>query len=137
MEGQKLHCMSPEVLQEAQESCQEILILKAGRHPTSVTFQTVKFDDCELFCEVSLAQPRPFLPKSLRSFVMKQMHFAHDGVKETIRKISAEYYWTEMKAEITRFVRSCHGCQSTTASKIPKPHTGFFEVPDQRFHTAI
>ena len=133
VEGQKLHCMSPKVLQEAQETCQEIIILKAGRHPTSVTFQTVKFDDCELFCEVSLAQPRPFLPKSLRSFVMKQMHFAHDGVKETIRKISAEYYWTEMKAEITRFVRSCHGCQSTTTSKIPKPHTGFFEVPDQRF----
>ena len=64
---------------------------------------------------------------------MKQMHFAHRGIKETVRQIASHYYWTDMKAEITRFVQTCHNCQSNKPSKMIPPHYGQFSVPDQRF----
>ena len=133
IEGHKLMCMSPSVLEEAQANCREVDLVKAGKHPSSVIFQQVKIGPADILCEMSLAQPRPFLPKELRAFVMKQMHFAHDGIKESVRKMSSHYYWPEMRAEITRFVQSCHGCQSTKADRSPKPHYGQFDVPDQRF----
>ena len=133
LEGHKLQCMSPTVISEAQKDCKEVELIEAGRHPSSVIFQRIKFQESELLCEVSLSKPRPFLPKSLRQFVMQQMHYAHDGIKESVRQISSHYYWTEMKKEITSFVQSCHGCQSQKSSNQKPPHYGVFEVPDQRF----
>ena len=133
IEGKKLVCISPAVIHEAQQSCKEMELIKAGRHPTSVIFQSVKFGAVELLCEVSQDQPRPFLPKVLRNFVIKQMHYAHKGVRENIRQISTHYYWSDMKAEITRFVQTCHGCQSTKPSHTRSPHYGNFSVPDRRF----
>ena len=38
-----------------------------------------------------------------------------------------------MKAEITSFVQTCHGCQSAKPSKQNNAHAGIFEVPDTRF----
>ena len=133
LEGHKLIAMSPAVIGEAQSNCRETELIKAGRHPTSVTFQQVQFEDTELLSETSFSKPRPVLPKNLRSFVMKQMHYCHQGVKETVRHISSYYYWPEMKKEITSFVQSCHGCQSAKSSKAKPPHYGEFKVPDQRF----
>ena len=133
IEGYKLIAMSPTVIAEAQAKCKEIELIKAGRHPTSVTFQPVEFDKTELLSETSLSNPRPVIPKELRNFIMKQMHFCHQGIKETVRHISSYYYWHEMKKEITNFVQSCHACQSTKSSKTKPPHYGEFKVPDQRF----
>ena len=133
LEGHRLQCVSPSVISEAQKECKEVELIKAGRHPSSVIFQPVKFQGEELLCEVSLSKPRPFLPKKLRQFIMTQMHYAHDGIKESVRQISSHYYWTEMRKEITNFVQTCHGCQSQKSSNKRPPHYGVFEVPDQRF----
>ena len=133
LEGYKLISMSPEVIRKAQETCKETQSIRDGKHPTSVIFEDVDFGECKILCEMSNSKPRPFLPKELRSFVMKNMHYAHAGIKETNRLIATHYYWSEMRAEITRFVQTCHGCQSVKTSKITPPHYGFFEVPDQRF----
>ena len=70
LEGHKLKALSPAVVAESQNKCKEIVSIKAGKHPTSVIFHQVKFGDEELLCEMSLS--RPFLPKELRSFVMRQ-----------------------------------------------------------------
>ena len=134
LEGHKLHSMSPAVIFEAQESCQETALLRSGRHATSLAFQNVEFGEVELFCEISQSKPRPFLPKQLRKHAIEQLHgLAHTGIKETIRNIASHYYWTDMRAEITRYVQTCHGCQSVNPSKFKPPHLGKFEVPDQRF----
>ena len=133
IEGQQLIALSPNVIHEAQQKCKEIELIKAGKHASSVTFQSVPFGEVELICEVSQSRPRPFLPKEVRSFVIKQMHFAHRGIKENVQQISSHYYWNEMKAEITRYVQTCHCCQSNKPSKITPPHHGVFEVPDKRF----
>ena len=133
IEGRNLIAMSPLVIFEAQNQCQEVERIKAKKHAASLIFQPVKFGEIELLCEMSQSQARPFLPKSLRAFVIKQMHFAHRGVKESVRQIASHYYWTDMKSEITRYVQTCHNCQSNKPSKNRPPHYGHFEVPDQRF----
>ena len=133
LEGHVLWAMSPTVIFEAQKDCSETALIKAKKHPTSLIFDQVNINGVELLCEVSQSKPRPFLPKRLRNFVIKQMHFAHKGVRESVRSISMCYYWTDMKAEITRYVQTCHGCQSVKATNVTPPHYGNFEVPDQRF----
>ena len=133
IEGMKLECVSPAVIAEAQENCTEVELIKSGKHPTSVIFEQVRIGNHILLCEMCQSVPRPFLPKNLRSFVTKQMHFAHDGIKESVRKISSHYYWTEMKKDITNFVQTCHGCQEAKPSRVKPPNFGYFEVPDQRF----
>ena len=82
LEGHKLEAVSPAVIEEEQSKCQEIEEIKTGKHSPSTTFKNVKFGDNELFCEVSGVQPRPYLPKSLRLFVQKQLHFDHKGQKK-------------------------------------------------------
>ena len=133
LEGHRLQCMTPKVIFEAQKDCKELELIKAGKHAASVIFKPVMFQDVELWCEASMSKPRPFLPKRLRQFAMKQLHYAHDGIKESVRLVSSHYYWTDMKKEITTFVQTCHGCQSQKATNKPPPHYGTFEVPDQRF----
>ena len=134
LEGHKLTAMSPAVIFEEQAKCKEVEMLKTGRHSSSLAFQSVNFDGAELFCEISQSRPRPFLPKSLRKFAIEQLHgLAHTNIKETIRNIASHFYWTEMRAEITRYVQTCHGCQSVNAATSKPPHYGKFEVPDQRF----
>ena len=133
LEGHKLIAMSARVIFDAQKECREVALIEAGKHPTSLVFERVKINGTELLCETSQSQPRPFLPKPLRKFAMQQMHFSHKGIKESVRVMSTHYYWTDMKTEITRYVQTCHGCQSVKASNATPPHYGNFEVPDNRF----
>ena len=133
IEGHKLEAVSPAVIFEEQQSCEEIKDIKAGKCPANTAFQEVKFGDYNLYCEVSGAQPRPYLPSSLRLFVMKQLHFDHKGQKEAVLRMSSHYYWKQIRVDTINFVKTCHGCQSTKPSKLKPPHIGEFDTPDSRF----
>ena len=134
LEGFKFQAMSPAVIEEAQSQCNEVIQTRNGQHASSVKFQEIEFGEHKILCETSMSLPRPLLPKALRSFAIQQLHgLSHDGIKESVRRISMYYYWHTMRAEITRYCQTCHGCQSTTPSKITPPHLGKFEVPDKRF----
>ena len=136
MEGHKLETISPKVILESQMECDEIEQLKQNPNRWSdLSFGEVDFNDSKLYCELSGAQPRPYLPKPLRRFVIEQLHngLDHAGEKESKRRIAAYYYWSGIKNDVVKYVQSCHGCQSTKSSKLKPPHIGQFDVPDQRF----
>ena len=134
IEGHKLVSISPLVVYEAQQDCQETLSIKNGKHPTSASFGPVTFGDCELLCELSSSKPRPVLPKSLRRHVIQQIHnLAHKRVKESVRLVAANYYWQNLKCDVTEYVQTCHACQSVQPSKQKLPQMGTFEEPDERF----
>ena len=63
LEGHKLECLSPSVVSEAQSECNEVDLIQAGRHPTSVTFQQVPFGDHKLLCETSMSRAVLFFQK--------------------------------------------------------------------------
>ena len=97
MQGHKLEALSPAVLAESQEDCDEIKQIKKGIFPPSTSFQDIQFGHSTIFCEISGAQPRPYLPKKLRLFVQKQLHFDHKGQKEAVKRLSSHYYWNNIR----------------------------------------
>ena len=87
-----------------------------------------------LYCEMSLAKPRPLLPEKLRSQVLQIFHgLDHCGQKALKRRISAEYYWPKMGKDVASFVKCCHPCQMAKAGKPIRFPSSKIEVPDQRF----
>ena len=88
-----------------------------------------------VFCEISNPDnPRPMIPASQRNLVVNLLHHGdHPSVKETIRRTAKDYYWPQMRKNITEFVRTCHPCQVAKQSTTIKPGIGHFPVPDERF----
>ena len=102
--------------------------------PSSTIFEEKQLEGQLILCEISQSIARPYIPKPLRPTIMKTLHgMSHDGVRETVRRISMYYYWNNMKTEITEFCWTCHGCQSQKPTKFKPPNLGHFEVPDCRF----
>ena len=97
--------------------------------------QEIEISGSKIYCEVSNPQnPRPLLPEAHRSLVVNLMHHQdHPSARETVRRVSAEYYWPCLKKNVEAFVRTCHPCQVAKQSPTVKAGVGSFPVPDQRF----
>ena len=95
----------------------------------------VQLSGYSLYCEVSNPQnPRPLLPQDHRSLVLNLLHHQdHPSAKETLRRVSADYYWPRMRTQVEDFVTTCHPCQVAKQSPTVKAGVGTFPVPDQRF----
>ena len=50
------------------------------------------------------------VPKSLRSYMIKQIHFAHTGIESTIRYGRDILFWPGMSADLKNYVSSCNVC---------------------------
>ena len=67
------------------------------------------------------------VPKVYRSQVMKLAHESivggHLGAKKTVDRITSNFHWPGVVADVTRFCRSCDICQKTApkgrTSKVP------------------
>ena len=74
------------------------------------------------------------VPISQRNLVVNLLHHGdHPSVKETIRRSARDYYWPQMRKNVTSFVRTCHPCQVAKQSATEKSGVGHFPVPDERF----
>lgn len=55
------------------------------------------------------------VPKSMRSLILFKYHdeptAGHYGIDRTINRITPNYYWPKMRAEITDYVKSCIECK--------------------------
>lgn len=78
------------------------------------------------------------VPKGCRQQLLLLAHstpFAgHMGVKKTLHRLRAEFYWPRMSSDVARFVRSCHTCQvvgspNQTIPKSPLVPIPVFEAP--------
>ena len=111
-------------LADAQATCPEVASHKSGLHPAGLLWANVEMEpDTWLYCEVSTPErPRPFVPKVHRETIMKIYHqLSHPGTKESIRKVSRQYYWPAMKSDISDFVTHCIECNRCKATKTVKP----------------
>ena len=103
--------------------------------PKNVKAADVELLGNTLFCEISdSTNPRPLLPEPLRDTVVNLLHHGdHPNIKETIRRVSRDYYWPGLRKNITNFVRTCHPCQLAKQASTINPGVGDFKVPDSRF----
>ena len=119
---------------KAQETCPETIAAKTKQHSKFTKFAEVSFGDYKVVCELSATKPRPILPAELRNYYMKTLHsIGHPSIKETIYRLSSNYYWSKLSSEVTKFVQQCHQCLSTKTNSQKQPHIGQFEVPEDRF----
>ena len=135
LEEVALQTLCPAKLAEEQKTCPEVQAHVDGKLPKNVKIETINLSDVDLVCEVSESgNPRPMIPKSLRNLVVNLLHHGdHPGQKETVRRVSTEYYWPKLKTDVENFCKSCHPCKMGKQSRTINPGVGEFTVPDQRF----
>ena len=102
-----LNVVSPQQISKDQESCPEVANHKKGLMPKGVKMAEIEISGAKIYCEISNPlNPRPLLPESQRSLVVNLMHHQdHPSARETIRRVSAEYYWPCLKKNVEAFVR--------------------------------
>ena len=66
---------------------------------------------------------RLYVPKHLRSLVVKQYHDSngHMGVQKTFDSIRRKYYWPNLFKELYEYVSVCNICQTRSLQKIKQP----------------
>ena len=108
---------------------------------SSPEFATCKFAylpvptaDTQIICDTLTNAPRPFVPMTHRRVVFDtQHHLAHPGPKVTVKLISARFFWSNMRRDITAWTRSCVSCQKSKVHKHIRAPLGTFSTPDARF----
>ena len=80
------------------------------------------------------------VPSKYRQDVMKVAHESlmagHLGVRKTLDRVQAEFYWPGISGDVTRYCRSCDICQRTIAkgrvTRIPLGKMPLIDVPFKR-----
>lgn len=68
------------------------------------------------------------VPKELRNKVLKLGHDSvtagHQGIKDTLQKITEEFFWLGVQSDVKRYVKACDVCQKTMAKGKNEEKTG-------------
>ncbi|GBN04823.1 Transposon Ty3-I Gag-Pol polyprotein, partial [Araneus ventricosus] len=123
-----------EDIARSQQDDEELdLLLK---QPTSLSLQKLQVPntDVMLYCDISTQVIRPYIPKTHRYQVFRNLHdLAHPGVRATVRLICSRFVWPKMKQDIVNFTRSCIACQKSKIFRHVHSPLAEFKVPNQRF----
>ena len=80
------------------------------------------------------------VPVQLRPRIVKVAHGSimggHLGIKKTTDKIESAFYWPGIQGDVTRFCKSCDGCQKTvnkgSVPKVPLQKMPLIDKPFKR-----
>ena len=93
-----------------------------------------KINDIDLHCDISSANPRPYIPEKLREEVFHSLHdLSHSGWKATCRLVGSRYFWPTLKADVKKLCSQCEACQSCKVTRHVKRPLGELPTPTQRF----
>ena len=100
-------------------------IVKYGKSGTFVKFLFKKELLYREFHNHGQIYTQLVLPMGCREIAMKTAHenlmAGHLGIKRTCERVTFEFYWPRIWAEVTRYCKSCGICQRAgTGSQIPK-----------------
>ncbi|UYV79479.1 hypothetical protein LAZ67_17002785, partial [Cordylochernes scorpioides] len=126
----------PKSLAEAQAVDQELQALLTSENHNSLQLEKVQIPetDISLYCDVSTAKPRPFVPASCRRIIFSAYHdLSHPGVRATTRMVTAHYVWPAVKKDCALWTRACHRCQVSKTTRHTRTPLQSFIPPDGRF----
>ncbi|XP_066990453.1 uncharacterized protein [Macrobrachium rosenbergii] len=72
------------------------------------------------------------LPKCFRDNVMSMAHDGiqgHLGVHKTFQKIPSHFFWPKMKADVSKYIQTCHVCQLVGKANKPIPPAPLSPIP--------
>ena len=73
---------------------------------------------------------RIFVPKTMRSEILKTAHESHFGIQKTIERATSILYWHKMRDDIENEIRNCDVCLKFRKSNKKEPMIPH-EVPDR------
>ena len=117
-------------MKAANSSIPEVSNIKNGLKPRNTKFDYVLLEDKRILCEIKVIKPRPVIPKTLKTQILKTFHgLDHCGARELTRRVAENYYWVDIKEDCKTYRRYCHPCQSANPSRIITPPIRNFPVP--------
>lgn len=69
------------------------------------------------------------VPQQCRRQLLEMAHAGHLGVRKTLQRLRAHFYWKHMKTDVARFVKECHPCQITGKPNQPVPVSPLKPIP--------
>ncbi|GFW09578.1 transposon Tf2-9 polyprotein [Trichonephila clavipes] len=87
-----------------------------------------------LWCDISTANIRPFIPQPLRMHMFQKIHnLAHPGVKSTVKQIASRFIWLNIRKDVNQWAKSCIQCQKNKINRHTHSQIGTFQEVDDRF----
>ncbi|UYV75788.1 hypothetical protein LAZ67_13001363 [Cordylochernes scorpioides] len=126
----------PKSLAEAQAVDQELQALLTSENRSSLQLEKVQIPEMNisLYCDVSTAKPRPFIPAPCHRIIFSAYHnLSHPGVRATTRMVTAHYVWPAIKKDCALWTRACHRCQVSKTARHTRTPLQSFSPPDGRF----
>ncbi|UYV71335.1 hypothetical protein LAZ67_8002676, partial [Cordylochernes scorpioides] len=126
----------PKSFAEAQAVDQELQALLTSENRSSLQLEKVQIPETNisLYCDVSTAKPRPFVPAPCRRIFFSVYHnLSHPGVRATTRMVTAHYVWPAVKKDCALWTRACHRCQVSKTARHTRTPLQSFSPPDGRF----
>jgi hypothetical protein len=123
-------------IREAQaldETCSRVLAsLEKGERSD----KEVSLAHCEVVDKLLVYNDKVWVPKRLRTEVIRLVHdgieTAHPGLAKTMFHVKKSYYWPAMWLSVSRYIRNCHTCKRSKASRNKKTgHLNSLPVPDR------
>lgn len=124
-----------ETLAHAQEVDQEMQDLVTNRS-SSLDLQQVLVPgtSINLYCDVSMSRPRPYVPRELRRQIFNAIHsLSHPGVKTTTKQITDRYVWPNVRNDCRAWTKACNACQTSKVQRHTSSPLGQFQLPEERF----
>ena len=101
---------------------------------SGLTFQKIPIGEFQLYVDVSNGPARPFVPFSWRRQVFETIHgLGHPGIERTRQMVRDKFVWPSLRADVSRWARSCVHCQRAKIGRHVVPPIREFVVPDRRF----
>ncbi|MEL6802194.1 MAG: DDE-type integrase/transposase/recombinase [Bacteroidota bacterium] len=83
---------------------------------------------------IVLYQERIVIPTSIRSYVIKVLHAAHQGCTGMVSRATASVYWPGMRKEILSYHSNCRSCTEISPSQAREP-IQTTPLPERPFQT--
>ncbi|GFW02849.1 transposon Tf2-9 polyprotein [Trichonephila clavipes] len=98
----------------------------------SLNFKQYPLDSGKLlWCDISTANIRPFIPQPLRMHMFQKIHnLAHPGVKYTVKQIASRFIWLNIRKDVNQWAKSCIQCQKNKINRHTHSQIGTFQEVD-------
>lgn len=121
-------------LADAQKNDVELQDLLTNGQSLKLELIPIPGSDVKIYCDISPATNRPYVPASLRRQVFDSLHnLSHPGVKSSTALISSRFVWPGIKKDCRIWARSCNSCQRAKISRHVHSPFSTFTSPSARF----
>lgn len=102
---------------------------------TALKFRLVEFSpNIYLWCDVSKAKPRPWVPLTLRRMVFDSIHStAHPGSRTGKHLVAKFFVWHGRNRDVTLWTKNCMKCQQAKITRNTRAPVEHMEIPSSRF----